>query len=152
MRGNVLLVYATMSGNTEAMADLIEKGLKEAGASVDRYEAMDIEADLLNDYSHIILGAYTWGDGDLPDDFIDLYEEMDEVDFTGKCVAVFGSGDTSYEHFCGAVDLIEEKVKELGGHMTLPSVKIELNPEGDEEEELITFGKQFVQNLQQEVG
>ena len=24
--GNVLLVYATMSGNTEAMADLIEKG------------------------------------------------------------------------------------------------------------------------------
>ncbi|MBR3380301.1 MAG: flavodoxin, partial [Bacillus sp. (in: Bacteria)] len=30
-----------MSGNTEAMADLIEKGLKEAGASVDRHEAMD---------------------------------------------------------------------------------------------------------------
>lgn len=28
--GNILLVYATMSGNTEAMADLIEKGLIEA--------------------------------------------------------------------------------------------------------------------------
>ncbi len=76
MTKKVLLVYATMSGNTEAMADLIEKGLKEAGASVDRHEAMDIDAELLHDYSHILLGAYTWGDGDLPDDFIDLYEEM----------------------------------------------------------------------------
>ena len=45
--GNVLLVYATMSGNTEAMADLIEKGLIQAQASVDRYEAMDIHAELL---------------------------------------------------------------------------------------------------------
>ncbi|WP_353855946.1 flavodoxin [Bacillus sp. Bos-x628] len=150
--GKVLLVYATMSGNTEAMADLIEKGLKEAGASVDRYEAMDIDADLLNDYSHIMLGAYTWGDGDLPDDFIDLYEEMEALDLSGKSFAVFGSGDTSYEHFCGAVDLIEEKVKELGGQIALPSVKIELNPEGDEEEELISFGKQFVHIHQQEAG
>ncbi|MEN2451370.1 flavodoxin, partial [Bacillus sp. JR_15] len=30
--GKVLLVYASMSGNTEAMADLIEKGLLEGGA------------------------------------------------------------------------------------------------------------------------
>ncbi|WP_433995820.1 flavodoxin [Bacillus safensis] len=152
MTEKVLLVYATMSGNTEAMADLIEKGITEAGASVDRHEAMDIDADLLNDYSHIMLGAYTWGDGDLPDDFIDLYEEMEELDLTGKAFAVFGSGDTSYEHFCGAVDLIEEKVKELGGDIVLPSVKIELNPEGEEEDELISFGKQFVQLHQQEAG
>ncbi|WP_422388408.1 flavodoxin [Bacillus altitudinis] len=141
-----------MSGNTEAMADLIEKGLKEAGASVDRHEAMDIDAELLHDYSHILLGAYTWGDGDLPDDFIDLYEEMEELDLAGKAFAVFGSGDTSYEHFCGAVDLIEEKVKELGGDIVLPSIKIELNPEGNEEEELISFGRQFVHLHQQEAG
>ncbi|WWY42181.1 flavodoxin [Bacillus altitudinis] len=152
MTKKVLLVYATMSGNTEAMADLIEKGLKEAGASVDRHEAMDIDAELLHDYSHILLGAYTWGDGDLPDDFIDLYEEMEELDLAGKAFAVFGSGDTSYEHFCGAVDLIEEKVKELGGDIVLPSIKIELNPEGNEEEELISFGRQFVHLHQQEAG
>ncbi|MBR3379205.1 MAG: flavodoxin domain-containing protein, partial [Bacillus sp. (in: Bacteria)] len=99
-----------------------------------------------------LLGAYTWGDGDLPDDFIDLYEEMEELDLTGKAFAVFGSGDTSYEHFCGAVDLIEEKVKELGGDIVLPSIKIELNPEGNEEEELISFGRQFVHLHQQEAG
>lgn len=55
----ILLVYATMSGNTEAMADLIEKGLQEAEAEVDRFEAMDIDdAQLFTDYDHIIMGTY----------------------------------------------------------------------------------------------
>ncbi|MBL4964764.1 flavodoxin [Bacillus halotolerans] len=142
--GKILLVYATMSGNTEAMADLIEKGLQEAEAEVDRFEAMDIDdAELFNDYEHIILGTYTWGDGDLPDEFLDLAEEMEALDFTGKTFAVFGSGDTAYEYFCGAVDTLEEKIKERGGEIVLPSVKVEMNPEGEEEEVLKEFGRQF---------
>ncbi|MBJ7569841.1 flavodoxin [Bacillus halotolerans] len=142
--GKILLVYATMSGNTEAMADLIEKGLREAEAEVDRFEAMDIDdAELFNDYEHIILGTYTWGDGDLPDEFLDLAEEMEALDFTGKTCAVFGSGDTAYEYFCGAVDTLEEKIKERGGEIVLPSVKVEMNPEGEEEEVLKEFGRQF---------
>ncbi|MDR4227474.1 flavodoxin [Bacillus mojavensis] len=142
--GKILLVYATMSGNTEAMADLIEKGLQEAEAEVDRFEAMDIDdAELFNDYEHIILGTYTWGDGDLPDEFLDLAEEMDALDFTGKTCAVFGSGDTGYEFFCGAVDTLEEKIKDRGGEIVLPSVKVEMNPEGEEEEALKEFGRQF---------
>ncbi|MEC1670334.1 flavodoxin [Bacillus mojavensis] len=142
--GKILLVYATMSGNTEAMADLIEKGLQEAEAEVDRFEVMDIDdAELFNDYEHIILGTYTWGDGDLPDEFLDLAEEMDALDFTGKTCAVFGSGDTAYEFFCGAVDTLEEKIKDRGGEIVLPSVKVEMNPEGEEEEALKEFGRQF---------
>ncbi|WP_286058604.1 flavodoxin [Bacillus mojavensis] len=142
--GKILLVYATMSGNTEAMADLIEKGIQEAEAEVDRFEAMDIDdAELFNDYEHIILGTYTWGDGDLPDEFLDLAEEMDALDFTGKTCAVFGSGDTAYEFFCGAVDTLEEKIKDRGGEIVLPSVKVEMNPEGEEEEALKEFGRQF---------
>ncbi|CAN2252101.1 flavodoxin [Bacillus vallismortis] len=142
--GKILLVYATMSGNTEAMADLIEKGLQEAEAEADRYEVMDIDdAELFNDYDHIMMGTYTWGDGDLPDEFLDLAEDMDEIDFSGKTCAVFGSGDTAYEFFCGAVDTLEAKIKERGGEIVLPSVKIENNPEGEEEEELMEFGRQF---------
>ncbi|MBY8912398.1 flavodoxin [Bacillus sp. YC2] len=141
--GNILLVYATMSGNTEAMADLIEKGLLEAEASVDRYEAMDIDAELLNDYEHIIFGTYTWGDGDLPDELMDIAEDMENLQFTGKTFALFGSGDTSYEFFCGAVDELEKTITARGGRVVLPSVKIEMNPEGSEEEELKEFGRQF---------
>lgn len=141
--GNVLLVYATMSENTEAMANLIEKGLIEAEATVDRYEAMDIDAELFNDYEHILLGTYTWGDGDLPDELLDIAEDMENLDFAGKTFALFGSGDMSYEFFCGAVDELEKVITARGGRVAAPSVKIENNPEGSEEEELRDFGRQF---------
>ncbi|MFN2746017.1 flavodoxin [Bacillus sp. z60-18] len=146
--GKVLLVYASMSGNTEAMADLIEKGLLEGKADVDRHEAMDIDAALFNDYEHMIFGAYTWGDGELPDEFLDIYKDMEGLDFSGKTFAVFGSGDTSYEHFCGAVDILEEKIKELGGEIVIPSVKIEMNPEGEEENQLLDFGREFAKKCE----
>lgn len=42
------------------------------------------EASILEQYDGIILGAYTWGDGDLPDDFLDFYDAMDSIDLTGK--------------------------------------------------------------------
>ncbi|MDA1475738.1 flavodoxin [Bacillus changyiensis] len=145
MLEKVLLVYATMSGNTEAMADLIEKGLLKQEVIVDRHEAMDIDADLFNEYQWILLGAYTWGDGDLPDEMLDLYEDMDDLNFNDKKFAVFGSGDTSYEHFCGAVDILEEKIKQLGGEIVLPAVKIEMNPENEEENLLIEFGEKFAE-------
>ncbi|MCY9263600.1 flavodoxin [Bacillus haynesii] len=146
--GKVLLVYASMSGNTEAMADLIEKGLLEGGAEVDRHEAMDVDAALFTDYQHMIFGAYTWGDGELPDEFLDIYDDMEGMDFTGKTFAVFGSGDTSYEHFCGAVDMLEDKIKELGGGVVLPSVKIEMNPEDEEEGMLLQFGRDFAKKCE----
>ncbi len=45
--------------------------------------------------------------------------------------------------FCGAVDELEKVIKTRGGRVVLPSVKIENNPEGSEEEELREFGRQF---------
>lgn len=45
--------------------------------------------------------------------------------------------------FCGAVDELEKVITARGGRVVLPSVKIENNPEGSEEEELREFGRQF---------
>ena len=79
---------------------------------------------------------------------MDIYDDMEGMDFTGKTFAVFGSGDTSYEHFCGAVDILEDKIKELGGNAVLPSVKIEMNPEDEEEDMLLQFGKDFAKKCE----
>lgn len=61
------------------------------------------------------IATYTYGtDGDLPDEFMDFYEEMEDVDFTGKIAGVVGSGDTFYEYYCKAVDDFEEQFKKFG--------------------------------------
>jgi flavodoxin I len=144
---NILIVYASMSGNTEEMAELIAEGVQAAGETVDVKSVVELKAADMLSYDGILLGAYTWGDGELPDEFIDFYEDMDDLDLAGKKVAVFGSGDTSYADFCAAVDILEEKAKERGAELTLSGLKIELSPEGGDRDKCRTFGKEFAQKL-----
>jgi flavodoxin I len=141
----ILLAYASMSGNTEAIADLIEEELVKHGLHVKRAEVYDIDASDLVSAESIIFGAYTWGDGELPDDFLDLYDEMDDIDLSQKQMAVFGSGDSSYDVFCGAVDLIEEKIKGRNGNIAVPGLKIELSPFGEDVEKCKVFAKGFAE-------
>ncbi|WP_138754889.1 flavodoxin [Paenibacillus sinopodophylli] len=139
----VLVVYASMTGNTEEMAEAIAEGVKEAGAEVVLKEAFDASPAELNDYDAIIMGAYTWGDGELPDEFIDFYEEMNSLDLSGKIAAAFGSGDTSYPIYCAAVDMIEAKLKELGAKISAESIKFEYNASEDEKELGRSLGRQI---------
>ncbi|MCG3024108.1 flavodoxin domain-containing protein, partial [Escherichia coli] len=71
----VLLAYASMSGNTEAIADVIEEVLVEEKLTVNRLEVFDLTPEDIRDFDYIILGSYTWGDGELPDEFLDFYDE-----------------------------------------------------------------------------
>ncbi|MBB6444228.1 flavodoxin [Bacillus benzoevorans] len=141
----IVLIYASMSGNTEMMAEAVADGIKEAGEEVEAIDIMNgvFAKDLLN-YDGIILGSYTWGDGELPDDYLDFYEELEGVDLSGKKAAVFGSGDTGYNSFCAAVDILMEKLKERGADVYAAEIKVDLTPSEADEDECRTLGKNFV--------
>ena len=139
----VIVVYASMTGNTEEMAEAIVEGAREAGIEVVSKESFDASADELLGYDGIVLGAYTWGDGELPDEFIDFYEELSSLDLTGKKAAVFGSGDTSYPVYCGAVDTIEVRLKEIGAELICESIKFEYNASEEEKEQGRSLGRQI---------
>ena len=47
-------------------------------------------------------------------------------------MAVFGCGDSSYTHFCGAVDAIGQKAKDLGAALVVDGLKIDGDPEDAE--------------------
>ena len=140
----IVLIYASMSGNTEMMAEAVVKGIQEAGEEVKVIDVMNgVFAKDLLDYDGILLGSYTWGDGELPDDFLEFYEEMEGIDLTGKKAAVFGSGDTGYYDFCAAVDILSEKLKERGADVLPEGLKVDLTPSEDEEEACTTLGRDF---------
>lgn len=144
---NAVLVYASMSGNTELMATYIAEGMKEKGIQLDVKECFEIDPEELVQYDGIIFGSYTWGDGELPDEFLDFYDELDHLDFHCKKSAVFGSGSTLYSNYGGAVDLLAGKLKERGADIICSPLKIELTP--NEKDELICkeFGRQFALKL-----
>ena len=130
-----LIVYGSTTGNTEDVAHAIKAVLEKNGLQT-RVENADglSAAGLARDCDVLLLGCSTWGDEDieLQDDFIPLYEDLDKAGLAGRKVAVFGCGDSSYTHFCGAVDAIEEKAAQLGAKLIAGSLKIDGDPERDD--------------------
>lgn len=141
--GNILMVYASMTGNTQEMAEAIAEGIRSTGAALEIKEVMDATAQELESYDGIVLGAYTWGDGELPDECLDFYEEMNGISLQGKKVAAFGSCDSAYEHVGAAVDILLEKSRERGAETPLEGLKIELTPNAKEVDICKTFGVSF---------
>lgn len=144
---NAILVFASMTGNTEEIAQLVAKGVREAGVDLTIRELPAGEPQELEQYDGILLGSYTYGDGDLADEFMDFYDDMNGLNLEGKIAAVFGSGDTAYEQFCVAVDILSEKLQECGATIVQQGLKIELAPE--DEELCMQFGKSFAEKLKE---
>ncbi|HSH25152.1 MAG TPA: flavodoxin [Massilibacterium sp.] len=142
-----VIIFASMGGNTEEIASIIAQKLKEASEDVTTIDMMDSPVvTILNEYDQILLGAYTWGDGELPDEYLDFYDDLDTLDLTGKKAAAFGSGDTGYPSFCGAVDLLSEKLKERGAEIVCDGLKVELFPEDEEAEKCVAFAEALLKN------
>jgi len=110
------LFFGTQTGNTQTEAEIIQK--KFAGDSiVTLNDISQTEPDDFNDYSYIILGCPTWNVGELQDDWEKFYDELDNIDFSGKKIAYFGVGDqVGYpDTFQDAMGMLEEKISERGG-------------------------------------
>lgn len=144
----VILIYASMTGNTEEMAEAVSAGILAAGGTPTVKMAYDAEAEDLLGYDGIVLGAYTWGDGDLPDEFVEFYEDMDHLDLAGSKAAVFGSGDTGYAEYCVAVDILGDKLKARGAEIVLEGLKMELCPSAEEKLVCRQFGESLVRSIQ----
>lgn len=130
-----LIVYGSTTGNTESVSDNIAKILERNGHNVEIRNAADVDVeDMAEGFDAVLLGCSTWGDEDveLQDDFIPVFDELDKAGLGGKNVAVFGCGDSSYEHFCGAVDVIEQKAEDLGAVLVGDSLKIDGDPDAGE--------------------
>lgn len=130
--GKTLVVYGSTTGNTETVAEQVQAVLSQRCWEATLKNAADVSArGLAEGYDLVLLGCSTWGDQDieLQDDFVPLFEELDQAGLSGKKVAVFGCGDSSYTHFCGAVDAIEEKAGTLGAVLVTGALKIDGDPD-----------------------
>ncbi|WP_147804897.1 flavodoxin [Alkalicoccus halolimnae] len=144
----VVIIYATLNGHTEELASLIEENLKSGAIEVDVKESYEISGSDLPAYDAVLIGTYTYGDGDVPDDMLDIYEEIEEMELDGKPTAVFGSGDTFYDHFAGAVDKFTDLLKARGGKMITESMKVDIMLDEEEvEEKASLFSKEISASL-----
>jgi flavodoxin I len=111
------LFYGSTTGKTQSVAEMIQK---EFGGEdvVTLHDISEIEdGEEFGQYENMIIASPTWDIGQLQSDWEGYYDELDNVDFSGKKVAYFGTGDQiGYsENFQDAMGILEEKVSSLGG-------------------------------------
>ncbi|MEL6553165.1 MAG: flavodoxin FldA [Cyanobacteria bacterium J06621_11] len=110
------LFYGSTTGKTADAAEQIQAALG-GDSVVDLQDIADAEAASLSAYDYLIIASPTWNIGDLQDDWQAVFDDLDEIDFSGKTVAYFGTGDQiGYaDNFMDAMGQLEEKISGLGG-------------------------------------
>ena len=110
------LFLGSTTGKTEYVAEIVQK---EFGGEdiVSLHNVSEVEASDFDEYQNLIIACPTWNIGELQDDWDGFFPELDDIDFSGKKVAYFGTGDqVGYnDNFMDALGILEEKISELGG-------------------------------------
>ncbi len=115
---NVMVYYATETGNSKGLSLQLMKAVKAAGykvksAAVNRLKTKDIKTDAI-----AIFLCSTHGEGDPPESALKFFNEVQNAkdgSLDGLDYAVAGLGDSSYEIFCGAATDLDKEFQRLGG-------------------------------------
>lgn len=144
----ILLLFHSLSGNTKKIADCLEMALKDHQIHVIKKAMADCTSENIKQFDTVILGSYTWGKGELPKGCLRFFEDIADLDLSSKSFAIFGSGDSSHEVFCAAVDLLEARIHEKNGQLLTKSLKMELAPTSEDE---LQQCQQFAKHISQAV-
>ncbi len=114
MTAPIGLFYGSSTCFTEIAAEKIRDRL--GGDRVDIFNIADAPVEAMAAYDYLILGIPTWDYGELQEDWEDIWEDLDDVDFQGKTVALYGLGDQiGYpQWFQDALGYLWAKVVNLG--------------------------------------
>jgi flavodoxin I/flavodoxin II len=90
---DILLVFGTDTGNTEEVAEKVQKQFSESGHDVEIMDVADCSADRINEAEICIFGIPTWDFGGIQGDWEDFKEELETAELEGKKIALYGLGD-----------------------------------------------------------
>jgi MioC protein len=92
------ILVGTMTGTAEMVADEMNDTLAEAGHDVDVAPMDDLDASVFAGGGVFLIVTSTYGQGDVPDNAIALYEDLTEnkPDLADVTYGVFSLGDMTY--------------------------------------------------------
>ncbi|MBB1487951.1 flavodoxin FldB [Oceanospirillum sediminis] len=110
----IALLYGTTTGNTGDIAEKVQKIL--GTDNVDLFDVKNADLEVINEYSFIIFAIPTWDYGEVQEDWEEVWEDLDNYDYSDKIMAFIGLGDQlGYgEWFLDAMGMLHKKVVERG--------------------------------------
>ena len=144
-----VVVFATITGNNEDVADIVTDALEDHGVEVEENEMTMADVADFADADICVVCPYTYDEGALPDEGLDFFDDLQEADLKGKVSGVAGSGDTAdADDFCVAVDKFGEAFAKSGATKGADNVHINLAPDEDDIKTLDQFVADLVKKAQ----
>ena len=134
----IAVVYWSGTGNTEAMAQKVAEGAKEAGATVSLYTASEFQPDQIDVFDSIAFGCPSMGSEQLEDSEFEPMFTSCEPKLKGKKIALFGSygwGDGEWMRNW------EETCRQDGAIFACESVICNETPDAEAQSSCISLGK-----------
>ncbi len=101
--GKLTIIYASQTGNAKGVAEALEHEAKALGIDAQLFAASDYKGKNLTKETHVIIVASTNGEGEAPDNALELHEFLQSKkapQLPNLQYGVIGLGDSSYEFFC----------------------------------------------------
>ncbi|WP_426348833.1 flavodoxin [Alloiococcus sp. CFN-8] len=137
----IAVVYWSGTGNTEAMANFVAEGAKEAGAEVTVYTASEFTEEAMDNYDAVAFGCPSMGAEQLEEgEFEPMFNSI-EGKLSGKKIALFGSYGWGSGEW---MEAWEEDCSSKGAVLTAPSVIANEAPDDEAAENCRSLGKALV--------
>lgn len=111
------LFYGSSTCYTEMAGEKIRERL--GAERVDIFNIADTPVIQAQFYDYLIFGIPTWDYGELQEDWEEIWPELDDLELSGKKVALYGLGDqVGYpEWFLDALGYLHDKLIERGAQI-----------------------------------
>lgn len=145
----ILIIFGSTTGNTEYMSNMIGGVFHNTDIATEVKDVANISLEELGGEEDVLLlgcPAYGHDTVELQEDFDEFFEKIEDVNLKGRRFAAFAPGDSTYEHFCGSVDKIEETMESLGAVKIADGLKVDGAPE-DFEDDIREWADSIVSGL-----
>ena len=126
------ILYGSQTGNAEYLAKDHKKLLEAEGYPIRIVNMLDYKPKELKKESHVLVIVSTHGEGDAPDDAVELWDFLGSKkapSLNHLNYAVIALGDSSYEFFCQTGKDFDERLAKLGAKPLKPRLDCDIDYE-----------------------
>lgn len=132
--GKLAIIYASQTGNAKGVAEALEQEAKAQGIVAELFDASDYKGKNLAKETHVIIVASTNGEGEAPDNAIELHEFLQSKKapkLPNLQYGVIGLGDSSYEFFCQTGKDFDQYLSKLGATAFIDRIDCDVDYEAE---------------------